>query len=191
MAFLEQPRFPENLSAGSRFGPGYSTRQARNQGGYRAANRNWTYPLHRGDVARAVNSQSELNDLLAFFHGAAGMFNGFRFKNFNDYTVTGSQGTLIAIDSTHWQMAKTRTYGALSTQWKVTKPLAGAVIAGSGSYSYSTITGIITKASGADPSGWTGEFDFPVQFNIDEMLPEWIAYELYNWSSIPIVELRP
>lgn len=190
MSFIETPSFPLGLAAGSRFGPGYSTRQARNVGGYRLANKNWTYPLHKGDVGYGVRSQAQLTELLAFFHGVAGMFNGFRFKNFNDYTVTGSQGTLIAIDSTHWQMCKTRTYGALATQWKVYKPIAGAVIAGGGSYTYSTVTGIITKSSGADPTSWTGEFDFPVQFAVDEMMPEWIDFELYDWTSIPIIELR-
>ena len=190
MAFKETPRFPDGLAAGSKFGPGYSTAIARNIGGFEANNQNWSMPLYEGDVGYGVRSQAELDDLLAFFHGVAGMHNGFRFKNWNDFAATAAQGTLVAIDATHWQMYKTYTFGALATARKISKPLAGATIAGGGSYSYSTVTGIITKLSGAAPTSWTGEFDVPVRFNIDKMLPQWVSFELYDWSSIPILELR-
>lgn len=190
MAFKESPRFPESISKGSRFGPGYSTAIARNLGGYEVNNQNWSMPLHEGDVSHAVKTQAQLDDLLAFFHGVAGMHNGFRFKSENDYAVTGSQGTVVALDATHWQMYKTYTYGALTMARKVSKPIAGASIAGGGSYTVDTATGIITKTGGANPTGWTGEFDFPVRFNIDKMLPMWVKIHLYEWTSIPIVELR-
>lgn len=188
--FCETPRFPEDLSYGSTFGPGYSTSIARNLGGYEVANQNWLMPLYEGDVVEAVKTQEQLDVLLAYFHGVAGMFNSFRFKNWNDFAATAAQGTLVAIDATHWQMYKTYTYGALVKARKISKPLAGGTIAGGGSYSYSTTTGIITKASGADPTSWAAEFDTPVRFNIDKMLPQFLAYRLFDWSSIPIIEKR-
>lgn len=190
MAFVETPRFPVDISVGSKFGPGYSTSIARNLGGFEQNNQNWSMPLHIGDVIFGCRTQPQLNNLLAYFHGVAGMHNGFRFKSFNDYTATGSQGTVTVIDATHWQMYKTYTFGALSKARKITKPIAGAVIAGGGSYSYDTATGIITKLSGADPTGWVGEFDFPVRFNLDEMLPQWLDVRFHQLSSVPIVELR-
>lgn len=191
MSFIETPRFPDDISAGSKYGPAFSTRSARNHGGYRAVNRNWTYPLHKGDVMFGVRNQSQMDSLLAYFHGSGGMFNGFRFKDWKDYSVSGSAGTLIAIDSTHWQMAKTYIFGALSTQRKIQKPLStGISVSGGGVYTYSYTTGIITKTGGADPTGWEGEFDNAVAFDIDEMLPQWLSFENFEISSLPITEIR-
>lgn len=192
MAFKETPRFPEDVSVGSKFGPGYSTSIARNIGGFEASNQNWSMPLYEGDVGYGVRTQAELDSLLAFFHGVAGMHNGFRFKNFNDFAVTGAQGTFIQLTGTTWQMYKTYTYGALTKARKISKPIAGAVIAGGGSYSLDTTTGIITTLGSptVPPTSWTGEFDTPVRFDLDKMLPMWHTFELYSWESIPIRELR-
>jgi hypothetical protein len=41
MPFIESPRFPESIGAGSKFGPGYSTSIARNLGGFEMNNQNW------------------------------------------------------------------------------------------------------------------------------------------------------
>src|ERR1017187_919413 len=190
MTFVESPRFPESIGAGSQFGPGYSTAIARNAGGFEVNNQNWSMPLYQGDVIHGVRTQDELDDLLAFFHGVAGMHNGFRFKSFNDYKAEAGQGTLVELSSTTWQMYKQYTFAAMVTARKISKPVAGATILGGGVYTYDTTTGIITKVSGAAPTGWTGEFDFPVRFNIDQMLPQWISFELYDWTSIPIGEIR-
>ena len=190
MAFIETPRFPESIGAGSKFGPGYSTSIARNLGGYEVNNQNWSMPLYEGDVIHGVRNQAELDDLLAFFHGVAGMHNGFRFKSFNDYKVFTGQGSLVALGSSKWQLYKKYTFAALQTVRKIAKPVAGVVVAGGGSYTVDLTTGIITKTAGADPTGWTGEFDFPVRFDIDQMMPQWISFELYDWTSIPIREIR-
>lgn len=193
MAFVETPRFPEGLSAGSKYGPGYSNSKAYNLGGFRASNQNWEMPLYEGDVGYSVRDQADLDDLLAFFHGVAGGQNGFRFKNWNDYTVTGAQGTVLQLTGSTWQMQKTYTFGALTKARKITKPVSGTVsVAGGGSYSVDYATGIITHTGSPTiaPTSWTGEFDDPVEFVGDKMLPMWISFERYSWESIPIRELR-
>lgn len=191
MSFIETPRFPTSISAGAKYGPGYSTSIARNIGGYEVSNQNWSMPLYEGDVSFGVRTQAQLDDLLAFFHGVAGMQNGFRFKNFSDYRATAAQGTLTVITAdTTWQMGKTYTYGALTKLRKITKPLAGATIAGGGTYSYSTVTGILTRSAGANPTSWAGEFDDPVRFDIDKMLPVAVMFDRFDWDSIPIREIR-
>lgn len=192
MAFVETPRFPEDISAQSKFGPGFSTVIARNFGGYEVSNQGWTYPLHEGDVS-FVRTQAQLDSLLAFFHGVAGMHNRFRFKCFNDYTTTTTTGTVIQLTATTWQLCKTRTLGALVTQWPVKKPVSGTVtVNGGGSFSVDYTTGIITAVGSPviAPTNWVGEFDFPVRFAIDKMLPQWISFELFDVSSVPITEVR-
>lgn len=191
MAFIETPRFPEGIAAGSKFGPGYNTSVARNLGGHEANNQNWSMPLYEGDVRYGVRTQAQWEDLLAFFHSVAGRHNGFRFKNFNDFDASGAEGTVTAIDATHWQLYKTYTYGAVSKARKITKPVSATIaISGGGSYTLDAATGIITKTGGASPTGWTGEFDTPVRFNVDRMLPTWKIFEQYDIEAIGIVELR-
>lgn len=191
MPFVETPRFPDAIAAGTQFGPGYSTGKARNLGGYEAGNQNWSMPLYEGDVSHGAKTLALIADLLAFFHGVAGMHKGFRFKDFADYSVSGSQGTLVALTASTWQMYKTYTYGALTATRKIQKPLAtGITIAGGGTYTYDSTTGIVTKVSGADPTGWTGQFDVPVRFNVDRMLPIGVTSAVFNLPAIPIVEIR-
>lgn len=192
MSFIETPRFPESISAGSKFGPGYSTSVARNFGGFEVSNQNWLMPLYEGDVSHGVKDQDGLDDLLAFFHGVAGRHNGFRFKNFNDYSVDTTSGTLVELTAnTTWQLYKTYIYGALSKARKITKPVSGTVsVSGGGSYSLNYTTGVLTRNSGSNPTGWVGEFDTPVRFDIDQMLPQWLAFERYSWQSILIKEFR-
>jgi uncharacterized protein (TIGR02217 family) len=192
MDFIETPRFPDSISAGAHFGPGYSTAIARNLGGGELRNQNWSMPLCEGDVSYGVRTQQQLDDLLAFFHGVAGMHKAFRFKNFSDYQAIGAQGALVVITAdTTWQMHKAYTFGALTTLKKISKPVtAGLVVTGGGTYTVDATTGIVTRAGGANPTGWQGQFDTPCRFNTDKMLPQWIAYKLYDWQSIPIVEIR-
>lgn len=191
MAFVETPRFPDAIARGTQFGPGYSTGKAHNLGGYEVSNQNWSMPLYEGDVSHGAKTQALINDLLAFFHGVAGMHKGFRFKDFADYTVTGAQGTLtVIVADTTWQLYKTYTYGALTATRKIQKPVAGVTFVGGGSYSLDTTTGIVTRNSGANPTSWTGEFDVPVRFNLDRMLPIGMTAAVYNLPSIPIIEVR-
>lgn len=192
MAFVETPRFPIDISFNSRFGPNFSTALAKNLGGYEARNKNWTYPLFEGEIS-LVRSQAQLDIIFAYFHYVAGMFNGFRFKNFNDYTVTGSEGTFIQLTGTTWQLCKTRTWGVLSTQWKVKKPIDGTVTITGGSWTVDYTTGIITAVGSPtiSPTSWVGEFDFPIRFNIDKLTPQWLqSRNYYDLSSLPIIEIR-
>lgn len=192
MSFIESPRLPVSISAGSKIGPGYSTSAAKNLGGFEASNQNWSMPLYEGDVGYVARSQEQMDELLAFFHGVAGKQHGFRVKNFYDYRVKGAEGTFVKLTDDTWQMHKTYTYGALVTQRKISKPVAGVVILGDGDYSVDITTGIVTATASPiiDPTGWTGEFDTPMRFDTDAMLPMWIAVEVYEWQSIPLIEIR-
>lgn len=194
MAFRESPIFPSGIALGSQFGPGYSTSIARNQGGHEFRNANWTMPLYEGDVSHGIKLEKQWLELLAFFHAVGGMRDGFRFENFSDYTATaGVDGIVVAISATSWQMYKQYTFGALTATRKISKPKAtGITIAGSGTYTYDSTTGIIEDSASpaSAPTGWSGQFDTPVRFNTDKMPLRWVAYKKMDWQEIPIVELR-
>ncbi len=191
MPFVETPRFPDAIARGTQFGPAYSTALARNIGGHEVRNKNWSMPLYRGDVSHGAKTQALIDDLLAFFHHTAGMYNGFRFKDFADFEAAGAEGTLTAIVAdTSWQLYKTYTYGAITATRKIQKPVTGVAFAGGGTYELDTATGIVTRTAGANPTSWTGEFDTPVRFNLDEFLPIGMTAAVYNLPAIPIIEIR-
>ena len=191
MSGIETPRFPDLIAAGTKFGPEFSTAVARNFGGYRFANQNWALPLHRGDVMHAAKEADAMEDLLAFIYATAGMFNPFRFKHYGNYAATTAEGILDPLTATTWQLYKRHSYGALQTDIKIIKPVAGAVtFSGGGTYSLDTTTGIVTVTSGADPTAWSGEFDFWVAFDVDTFEPANITQSIYRLDALPIVEVR-
>lgn len=192
MAFYETPRFPDAIAFGAVGGPGFSTGIVVVDSGAEYRNGAWTQARGEWDVAHAAKSAADHAELVAFFRAMRGQLHGFRFKDWADYQVAGSDGILTATGvSNEWQMYKRYTFGAVSSDRKIQKPIASTVtISGGGTYTLDATTGKVTKTAGAAPTGWTGEFDVPARFGIDQMRGEMIARGVYSWQSIPIVEIR-
>ena len=83
--FIEAPRFPDDISYGSRGGPAYNTTVIVVDSGAESRNQRWSYPRHEYDVAYGVNTLARLEELLEFFHVVAGRAIGFRYKDWMDY----------------------------------------------------------------------------------------------------------
>lgn len=197
MSFLETPRFPETISFGARGGPGFSTGVVSFASGFESRNANWSQSRHEYEVGQAVRGKSDFDDLIAFFRIAQGRANGFRYKDFADYTATGSEGIVTALGGSTWQMYKRYTSGSSTSDRIIQKPVSGTLsISGGGTYTVDYATGIITKTGGSDPTGWTGEFDVPCRFDTDTMRHEIVNRTgttnevLIGWQSIPLVEIR-
>jgi uncharacterized protein (TIGR02217 family) len=196
MAFLDSPRFPENVSKGAQGGPEFSTDVVVLQSGAESRTQNWAAARRKYEVSHAARLASEYDPLKAFFHVVGGRAIGFRFKDWSDYIVPAGTGFFSPIDSTHFQLVKRYTVGASIHDRTITKPVSGATtIAGSGNYTLDYTTGILLKNSGADPSSWGGEFDVPCRFDTDEMRGEIIDKTVAHsfiiaWNAIPIVEIR-
>lgn len=85
MAFLETPRFPDNISYGSSGGPAYKTEIVTVTSGYEYNNIGWEEARHRYDASMGVRSESELSALIKFFHITRGRGHKFRYKDWLDY----------------------------------------------------------------------------------------------------------
>lgn len=190
--FIESPRFPTGISYGASGGPNYSTDIVVVNSGYESRNQNWSMPLAAYDVAHGVKSQAQMNELIAFFRNCKGRMNAFRFKDFTDFTTREGQGVLVATDMMGvWQLTKQYITGDQTEYRTITKPVIDTVtIGGVGSYEVDYTTGLLTKTGGADPTGWTGEFDVPVRFDTDSMKVAVENYNAYTWGQIPVVEIR-
>lgn len=197
MSFLETPRFPETVSFGFTGGPGFQTDVVIVDSGREFRTQNWSQARRTYEASYAARLPAAYRPLQAFFHTAAGKANGFRVKDWSDFQDSDAGGAAVLgiIDATHFQLYKRYTAGAATYDRIIQKPVSGKVtITGTGAYTLDTTTGIVTKTSGADPTGWTGEFDVPCRFDTDEMKIDVMDRAgtdlIIGWSSIPIIEIR-
>lgn len=186
MAFFEQ-RLPAWTQYGAKGGPVFSTSKAYMLNGRRITNKNWSAPLHRYDVSQCVKTEAQFQEMRAFFYVVSGAFDGFRYKDWQDYRVNTTQGVLTLISAGQYQMTKRYTIGSRTYTRDIQKPVAGAQIfrTRSGSTtnitgtdaSVNTATGVVTIANhvSGDTYTWSGEFDVPVAFVSDEFQPEVVS----------------
>lgn len=178
MAFFEERMNPD-LTFGAAGGPVWSTSKAFTVGGQSYVNKNWTQPLHRYDVQHCVKTQSDFEEVMNMFYVVSGAYDGFRFKDWADYTDDG-RGVLTFVSGTDWQMFKTYTKGARTFSRKISKPVtpaliyrnrSGVITVPTATVNYTTGVVSISGHVGGDTYTWTGEFDVPVRFVSDEFMP--------------------
>lgn len=210
MSFFETPRFPIDIAYGSAGGPGYNTTVVVSDSGDESRNQNWSEARHRYDAAGALKNKNTLRRLLTFFRMCKGRAHGFRFRDWADYACYGGNpparywgvdgtGRAVVISGNNYQMYK--RYGSVDgdPDRKIQKPVAstikvfnagGAELVLTTDYTLDSTLGIITKVSAETPVTWTGEFDVPCRFDVDQMITNIEDIEAYRWGQIPIVEIR-
>ena len=198
MAF-EEIQFPADISYGSSGGPEYSTDIVEIASGYEQRNSNWQQARARFNVAHGVKTKAQLDALIAFFRARKGRANGFRFKDWSDYSVTnGTIGTGDDITTTFQLVAK-YTSGTVVESRDIKKPVAGTVtiyvdtVEQTSGVSVDTTTGVVTFTA-APVAGEVitadFEFDIPVRFDTDRLSASFDEYGSHSWRDIPIVEVR-
>jgi len=206
--FIETPRFPDDISYGSRGGPTFATSIIEQDSGSEIRNQHWAYPRHTYDVAYGVTSFARLENLLSYHHIVAGRAIGFRYKDFLDFKSCLISGTPSATNCvigtgtgalSTFQLYKTYVQGSYTRSRKILKPVIGTVLIAvngtpSTDFTVDTTTGIVTFTEGNFPAGGTSitagfEFDVPVRFDVDALS---INIEDYNAGSIsiPLIELK-
>ncbi len=209
--FIESPRFPDDISYGSRGGPGWSTTVIETDSGAEARNQRWSYPRHEFDVAFGVNTIVRMEALLSFFHVVAGRAIGFRYKDWLDYKSCARSATPAATDcavgtgdgtTAAFQLKKVYTQGSYTRSRKILKPIAATVlIAVAGTvktvtthYTLNDTTGVVTFTAGNIPTAGQAvtagfEFDLPVRFDTDRL-----SVNLNDYNSgaaqVPLIELK-
>src|SRR5579864_9177684 len=126
MAFIEV-RFPTDIAYGSVGGPQYSTDIVITQSGYEQRNANWSQARACYNVAHGVKTQTQLDTLIAFFRSRKGRADGFRFKDWTDYNVTGQAIGTGDGTTAIFQLIKTYVSGSTSEQRVISKPVIGTV----------------------------------------------------------------
>lgn len=182
MGFHEDATFPENISFGSRGGPGYNTNIIEMDGGQVQTVPRWSETRHTFNAAYGVKSPADIFALKQFYIARLGVANGFRYKDWVDFTTNPTNGAdvtvaatdqeAVRVDDTTFQMTKQYTQGSVTRNRKITKPRAGTIVAVDGitvstGFSLNVATGIITftdPIAGDSIVTWGGQFDVPVMF---------------------------
>ncbi|MGH8582602.1 MAG: phage distal tail protein, Rcc01695 family [Gammaproteobacteria bacterium] len=216
-AFVEV-RLENNLVLyGSVGGPQYSTDVIVVRSGREQRNVNWSQSRGRWEIGERQVDTAELQAIIGFFRARQGRAEGFRFKDWADYRATrtplihngvitqGILGNGLGNGTAGpYQTNKLYSSGATSTTRKISKLVApisvyvNGVLTGAGVPDMNT--GLVTFLAGApsitDTLTWTGEFDLPARFDVDEMRTRFDAYravdgEALHWIfTLPVVELR-
>lgn len=196
MAFLEAPRFPETVSSheGWSGGPGYRTDVIVVESGREQRGAIWAQARHTYDAAQAARYAEQYAPLQDFFHIAGGMANGFRVKDFLDYSCVAPRGILIHISGNNWQLYKQYIAGASTRNRVITKPTADVVVVGGTATTGLDLSTGIWAGTGT-PASWTGTFDVPCRFGVDEMHGRIVDQSpqgspIIVWDSIPILEIK-
>lgn len=129
-SFMESPRFPDNISKGVSFGPEFVTTIVTNETGYESRNRVRSRALSKGDCSHSVKTLEQYRTLLTFFRSVGGRYSGFRFKDWSDYNISGSNGKLVRISGTFNQYQINRLYSSSAgfEEYRyITKPVGGTL----------------------------------------------------------------
>ncbi len=195
---FHEVRFPEDISYGCTGGPEYSTDIVTTGGGWEQRNINHFNAIHKYQAAHGVKNRQQQSQLLAFFHCRHGKGYGFRYKDWADYQgateyLGGADG-----EKTQFQLVKHYSDGVYDKIRTIKKPVTGTVkvfidlVEVTEGWTVDTATGIVTFAVAPASGSVTANFDFdvPVRFDTDYAGMAIPNFETFDWTNIPIVEIR-
>ena len=196
MAFIETPRFPDTIAVGAEGGAGFLTQIAATLSGYEQRNIAWTIERRSFVVSLINRDLTEIQDVAALMLVAKGQANGFRFKDFLDYTATiaeGILGTGVGTGLPTYQMKKRYAWGTYTHDRSTTKPISPATVernaspvvigasplsAGNATIDYTT--GILTFTADASASVTAVTVGATTQITLSsDLIPLSVAEKLY------------
>ncbi len=197
MTSFEEIQFPTDISYGATGGPMFLTDVVATVSGHEQRNSKWSQSRAKYNVASGIKTESQWQELIAFFRTRKGKAVGFRFKDWSDY-----QGTNEAIgtgDGSTADFQLVKIYSSnIAVSRDITKPVAGTVkiyvdsVLQSG-VAVDATTGIVTLSSApANATAITADFEFdvPVRFDTDELAISMDSFDAGSWNSIPLIEVR-
>lgn len=166
MAFLETPRFPDDIRYDVSGGPMFSTDIVIVGSGAEFRNQNWSNAKGAWNLSHGPHNKTKTDLLISHFRAVGGMANGFRFKDWTDYAATVSEGRLTTAalgDGTPGPHLLYKRYltGALSEDRKIQKPETVIIYraaspvtvgAGAGNIALDSATGLVTWVADASAS---------------------------------------
>lgn len=201
LAFLETPRFPEQISYGSSGGPSFKTFVFEGNSGIEQSTVAWSRARHKYNAQKGITDKDDMDVVRAFFLNVAGRARGFRWKDWGDYELVNANiGTGDGVEDT-FRITKKYVTDSLIYTRRIFKPVSGIQVYVNAvlktittDYTIDLATGIITFGGGDIPAAAqavtvTGEFDVPVRLDTDNLDAAHDGFLIETWGSIPLVEL--
>jgi uncharacterized protein (TIGR02217 family) len=191
-------RLSEELEAGARMIPMFSTDIVTTDGGWEVRNSLWEYPRYRFEfnLMPDETDPEDIKEILDMFNAAGGSAEEFLFTPWADYQGIGE--VAVALTSTAFQITKNYTRGGITRSRKITRPKPGTVtvyhggVEQVGGYTVDYDTGIITFSTAKAAQSITVDFDFDVlvRFMDDEL--ELLAHtgELNQPVDITLIQVK-
>jgi len=171
---FNETRLLDCVAYGSQFGQEFKTRVVTLKSGFERRNIDWTMPMGKYSVLFQALEPADHAVVRGAHMASAGSAIPFRFKDWTDYTATAEAiGTATGAAQT-LQLVKNYTFGSLSLQRVIAKPVADTVTLYADGVeigsSVDTTTGIVSFiATVGAVITWSGEFDVPVRFDSDRL----------------------
>jgi uncharacterized protein (TIGR02217 family) len=194
-------RLPQDIEQGAMGGPGFYTNVTSISSGAEQRTIGWDRARLKWQLGYGIQNKEDYATILAFFYAREGRAYGFRFKDFSDYQVDGSVFGTGDGSNRVFRLVKQYTSGDITKDRIITHPSAvvlkaDGVVIDNLTYDIEDF-GIIRFHPGQAPANgavltWTGEFDVPVRFDVDDFnitLSALAAGEITN-NALPIIELR-
>lgn len=191
-------RLDEDIEAGAKMVPQYSTDIVTTDGGWEVRNSRWQYPRHRFNFNLMPNETdpSVIDAFVDIFNAAGGAFEEFLFTPFADYR--GTDEAAVELTGTTFQITKNYTRGGVTRQRKISRPKDGTVtvyVDGVEQVSGFTInysTGVITFGSSKAGQAVTVDFQFDVlvRFMDDDFEIVAITGQLLRPVNVSLIEIR-
>lgn len=194
-------RLPIRIAFGAQGGPAFRTVVSTQESGDEAREATVDKGLGRWTISYIGKLEDAWSEFQDFFYIVGGPRDSWMFWDPLDHACSRAQAYLEPIggDSppADFQMWKRRTIGAYTYDQKIVLPRTDkTTVDGTGTYSVSATTGVITVVSGANPTGFLCDwFDKLCRFGDDHLvqtidnksprLDEFIV----NYAGIPIVEI--
>jgi uncharacterized protein (TIGR02217 family) len=196
-------RLPEDIEAGAVGGPTFYTNVTSISSGAEQRTIGWDRQRHVWQLGYGIQSKEDYETILAFFYARQGKAYGFRFRDFSDYQAVDAEFGVGNSTNRVFRLVKPYESGDTSFDRVITHPVAATVTLKANGTLIDASTydvedfGIIRFHPGQAPANgivltWSGEFDVPVRFDIDQFnltLGALAAGEVLN-NALPIVELR-
>ncbi len=191
-------RLLDCVAYGSQFGQQFKTRIVTLKSGHERRNVEWSMPLGRYSVLFQALDPADHTAVRSAHMASMGSAIPFRFKDWTDYQADGELIGVATGDPQELQLVKSYTFGALTLERKISKPIADSVILYADGVeigvSVDDATGIVSFIAdiGAEIT-WSGEFDVPVRFDSDRLDFDPAAKSGSNFlltSDVDIVEVR-
>ena len=202
MPSFRNVKFDREISWGAEFTPEFQTNIAVTGSGDEYRDIKWANGKLSFQVAHLIKEQYQADWIIAFFRLCRGKGHTFRFQDRSDHRVEASQFGVGDDSTTVFGLYKAYNDG-LETLYRrivLPDPDEPLTIFNDGSpvdsmdYSIDYVGGVVTfnTAPAMDEVlTWTGRFDIPCRFGLDKITGELVDYDVYNFSDIPIQEVRP